>query len=201
MHRNSLLNQLYKYNPKDKEEIGYKERMIQFVKKYPNCFKRELEIGHITASAWLLNKEQTHVLLTHHAKLDIWIQVGGHCDGNSNVIEVAIKEAQEESGVQQIAPLSTEIFDIDIHLIPKYKHIKAHYHYDIRFLLTVNSNESIVVSEESKNLQWFTKDKQILPTQDRSVIRMFDKWVNNLNLQVLIKLRQNTPKQGPVNSR
>lgn len=178
MHRDLLLNQLNNYSSIYEEEIEMKSRMIQFINKYPNCFERDLEIGHITASAWVLNKERTHALLTHHAKLDIWLQLGGHCDGNSNVLEVAIKEAQEESGIHQIIPLSQEIFDIDIHFIPKYKDVKAHYHYDIRFLLAVNSDESIVMSEESKNLQWFSKDKQLLPTRDQSVTRMFDKWAN-----------------------
>ena len=118
-------------------------------------------------------------LLMHHNKLDIWVQVGGHCDGNPNVLEVAIKEAQEESGINGIEPVSEEIFDIDIHLIPGNTREKEHYHYDVRFLLQVTSDEQIVQNRESKELRWIGKKLTSLPTQNPSIIRMFNKWVNN----------------------
>jgi 8-oxo-dGTP pyrophosphatase MutT (NUDIX family) len=171
----TLLNLLEAYHPTD-EEAEYKDRIIKFVKEHPNCFQRSLEIGHITASAWLLNFDRTKALLMHHTKLDMWVQPGGHCDGNPNVLAVAIKEAQEESGIEKIKPLSETIFDLDIHTIPKKENIKAHFHYDIRFLLQVVSDEKAKKNHESKALLWINKESQNLPTQSRSVIRMFDKW-------------------------
>src|SRR5580704_14695900 len=113
----SLINLLDKYVPSD-EEFIFKNRMLSFIKSHPHCFERTLEVGHITASCWLLNKEGSKALLTHHAKLNQWFQLGGHCDGNSDVLAVAVKEAQEESGIQEIRPVNDQIFDIDIHLIP-----------------------------------------------------------------------------------
>ncbi|MBI2774893.1 NUDIX hydrolase [Candidatus Dependentiae bacterium] len=132
-------------------------------------------MGHITASAWLLNNDYSQVLLMHHAKLNLWVQLGGHCDGESDVLGVAIKEAQEESGIMGIAPVSTEIFDIDIHLIPANKKEQEHYHYDVRFLLSVTSNESFVQNAESKELKWFGMNDE-LPTESRSIMRMIEKW-------------------------
>lgn len=177
MHRNYLLQLLEEYKPLYQEEIVAKEKIISFVKKYSDCFERTLEVGHITASAWLLNKQATHALLTHHAKLNLWLQLGGHCDGNSNVLEVALKEAQEESGIIAIQPVSSAIFDIDVHLIPANSKEKAHYHYDVRFLLQVKSNENIITSNESKELRWIEKDIMQLPTKELSVQRMFTKWI------------------------
>lgn len=151
--------------------------MIDFINTYPECFERTLECGHITASCWLVNNDNSAALLTHHMKLDRWFQLGGHCDGDSDVLAVAIKEAQEESGINAIEPISSEIFDIDIHLIPENKREKAHYHYDVRFLLRVTSDEQTAISHESKELRWIDKDINNLPSQEQSMIRMFNKWI------------------------
>ncbi len=178
MEKIELIQILEDYKSVFPEEIAFKGRTLAFIKQYHNCFERSLEVGHITASAWLLNKNRTKALLMHHTKLDKWFQLGGHCDGNPNVLAVAIKEAQEESEIMNIAPISQEIFDIDIHLIPENKKEKAHYHYDVRFLLCVTSDEKISQNQESKKLRWISRDKVNLPTDNPSVIRMFNKWVS-----------------------
>jgi 8-oxo-dGTP pyrophosphatase MutT (NUDIX family) len=112
----------------------------------------------------------------HHRKLNLWVQLGGHCDGDANVLAVAIKEAQEESGIMHIEPLSLQIFDVDIHLIPANAKEAEHYHYDIRFLLGAQSDEEFVQNSESKELRWISKDAKQMPTNERSVVRMFEKW-------------------------
>jgi len=175
MHRNLLKNLLQQYQASP-EEQDYKKRMLLFLDESSDCFERSLTSGHFTASAWLESKDGSQVLLMHHTKLNMWVQFGGHCDGNSDVLAVAIKEAQEESGVKSIEPVSSEIFDIDIHRIPANSKEPEHDHYDIRFLLKVTSDESFVKNNESKALAWFGKDKSKLPTDSRSVIRMFEKW-------------------------
>lgn len=178
MKRNILLQKLHAYCPTAPEEITSKQTMINFINEQPDCFERSLAIGHITASAWLLNRDKSKVLLMHHAKLDMWVQLGGHCDGEHDVLQVALKEAQEESGIVQIVPVHDKIFDIDIHLIPANAREKEHYHYDVRFLLQVISDEDVIQNQESKALQWFGKDPQELPTKSISVVRMFKKWLH-----------------------
>jgi len=179
MDKHTLINMLHEYQPLAPEELSYKNTMLSFIKDHDDCFERSLAIGHITASAWLVNKEQTHALLMHHTKLDKWFQLGGHCDGDPDVLRVAIKEAQEESGIQHIAPLSGKVFDIDIHLIPANSKEKEHYHYDVRFLLQVTSDEQVEQNSESKELRWIGKNREELPTNELSVTRMFDKWVEH----------------------
>src|SRR5436309_1471060 len=105
MHRQQLLGLLETYAPCYQEELVNKARMIAFVTEWPSCFERSLEVGHITGSAWLLNHDCSKVLLTHHKKLNLWLQLGGHCDGESDVLAVALREAQEESGITDIIPL------------------------------------------------------------------------------------------------
>jgi 8-oxo-dGTP pyrophosphatase MutT (NUDIX family) len=177
MHRNPLITLLSQYDPLAPEEQSTKIRMLDCIKTYDNCFDRSLFIGHITASAWLLNKDLTKALIMHHAKLDMWVQLGGHCDGNPNPLQVALKEAQEESGIQNIEPIHDGIFDIDIHFIPATPKEPEHYHYDVRFLLRVTGDEKYIQNEESKALRWIGKEAHELPTQAHSILRMFEKWI------------------------
>ena len=179
MKRQQLLHLLNIYQP-TLEEATFKDRMINFVTAHEDCFERSLAEGHITASAWLLNTDATQALIMHHTKLDRWFQLGGHCDGESDVLAVAIKEAQEESGIMNIVPVSGEIFDIDIHLIPARKHEPEHYHYDVRFLLKVVGDKQVVQNSESKELRWIGKDGSELPGCNQSVLRMFSKWAGVL---------------------
>jgi len=178
LKRQSLVELLSAYSPTD-DEIAFKDAMIRFREHYPTtCFNRSLQVGHFTASCMLLDKEEDHALLTHHKKLNRWFQLGGHCDGNSDILAVALKEAQEESGINDIIPISPEIFDIDIHLIPGNKKEIAHFHYDVRFLLKVNSNETIKKSSESNDLRWIKRDVNEIPTGNPSVVRLFNKWIS-----------------------
>lgn len=175
-HRNLLLTLLNRYTPNDPDEVATKAQMIEFATAHPNCFERTLTPGHFTASCWLLSKDGSKALLMHHRKIDKWVQPGGHADGMNDLVAVAVKEAQEESGINGIEPVSEEIFDLDIHEFPKRGNDPAHLHYDVRFLLQVKSDEKVVQNEESKELRWIgTKDA--LPTEARSVTRMFEKWV------------------------
>ncbi len=176
MNRTALITLLQNYCPTASEEIIFKKDMLAFIKSNSYCFERTLESGHVTASCWLVNKDNSEALLTHHMKLDRWFQLGGHCDGETDVLGVAIKEAQEESGINAIEPVSSDIFDIDIHLIPENKREKAHYHYDVRFLLRVTSDEQTAVSHESKELRWISKELSQLPSHEPSMVRMFTKW-------------------------
>ncbi|HLB40856.1 MAG TPA: NUDIX hydrolase [Candidatus Babeliales bacterium] len=176
MHRQPLLQLLAAYQPTDSAEQVFKAQTLAFIRNYPDCFERTLALGHITASAWVLNHDQSQALLLHHAKLDQWFQLGGHCDGDSDVLAVALKEAREESGIAEIVALSPLIFDLDIHQIPANAREVAHDHYDVRFLLGVVGEQSIVPNHEAKALRWISKERLELPTASRSVVRMFDKW-------------------------
>ena len=174
MHRKFLLDKLEAHTAHDDEEQEMLQRIIQFVNDYEDCFKRELSVGHITGSAWIINRERTHVLLTHHKKLDRWLQLGGHSDGDANTLNVALKEGREESGLD-VKPLSEDIFDVDVHLIPARKQDPEHYHYDVRFLLEADSNQPFVVSEESHDLAWVALEDLPNLVDERSMLRMLEK--------------------------
>jgi len=159
---------------------------IAFIKKYPvteqpNCFNRELNVGHITASAWITDADVRCALFTHHKKIGKWLQLGGHCDGNPNVKEVALTEAQEESGLSYFQLKQSNIFDVDIHLIPAHKTVPAHYHYDIRFWLIADAKAPLQISNESKDLKWLPVDAIEQYNKEASIMRMVEKSKNAAN--------------------
>ena len=176
MHRNPLKALLDKYNPTDIEEQFAKQRMLDFLDTCTDCFERSCTLGHFTASSWLVNSDLSKVLLMHHKKLNLWLQLGGHCDGDNNVMRVSLKEAREESGINNIIPLKEDVFDIDMHLIPQINQESPHYHFDIRFLLKVDGNDDVLANSESNALQWFAPEVEVLPTTHSSIIRMLNKW-------------------------
>jgi 8-oxo-dGTP pyrophosphatase MutT (NUDIX family) len=178
MHRNHLLEQLELYASAWPEEAATVERYATFVKAHTDCFERSLAVGHVTGSAWVVNAKGTHVLLTHHKKLDRWLQLGGHVDGNPDVLESALREVEEESGITEVELQGPGVFDIDIHLIPERGNEAAHYHYDIRYAFKVTGDETFVVSDESHDLCWVPIAHLEDYTSEASMIRMAVKWIN-----------------------
>jgi len=149
--------------------------MQAFVAAHEDCFRRELGIGHVTGSAWVLSPDRRRVLLTHHRKLDLWLQLGGHADGECDVRLVALREAREESGLVRVRLLADAIFDVDVHSIPARAREPAHFHYDVRFVCEADDMEPLVVSDESHDLAWVELDRVAVLSADRSVLRMVRK--------------------------
>lgn len=175
MHRQPLLELLQRYQTRHPDERDIVARFLEFVAGHERCFERDLWAGHITGSAWLVDRAGARVLLTHHRKLGRWLQLGGHSDGDPATLDVARKEAAEESGLA-VRALSDEIFDIDLHEIPARRQDPAHYHFDVRFALTVEDSEAFRVSAESLELAWVPIDELPAYTDEYSVLRMAEKW-------------------------
>lgn len=175
MNRDIVTGLLNDYREQYPIEAATIEQYQRFIAANPDCFERTLLCGHATGSAWLVNPALTHVLLTHHRKLNIWVQLGGHADGNGDLLDVALREAREESGIAKIDVFSPKLFDIDIHAIPERGNEPAHYHYDARFALVASTCE-FTVSEESHDLAWVEIASLEEKTQEPSMLRMASKW-------------------------
>jgi len=172
MHRRALLAVLADYERENAGEIDCIRRIRELVRKHPNCFDRSCLPGHVTASAWIVSPDRRRFLLTHHRKLDRWLQLGGHADGDPDVFAVALREAREESGLQDFERCGDLPIDVDVHRIPARAGEPAHEHHDIRFLLVAGSDDDVVVSAESHALGWFGWEALGTEIREESLLRM-----------------------------
>lgn len=172
--RTALIEQLRTYRPSDPHEERMRVRILEFVRQNEDCFQRTLAAGHVTGSAWVINRERTHTLLVHHRRLGRWLQPGGHAEDESDALAVAVREAEEETGLR-VVPVSTAIFDVDAHDIPARKKEPAHVHYDIRYLVVADMTSRVVVSPESRGVEWVRLSQVVTMNTDESVLRMVRK--------------------------
>ncbi len=172
-NRSALQAVLRDYVTSFEEEKNFVDRFLALL-EHPRCFHRDHLPGHITGSAWIVSGDRTKVLLVHHAKLSKWLQPGGHADGEENVWAVAQREAWEETGAQ-VKPVSSSIFDIDIHEIPARGDFPKHDHYDIRFLFEVEEATPLQINHESTDLKWVPLSELADYNSSPSVLRMRDK--------------------------
>ncbi|AWH53331.1 NUDIX hydrolase [Stenotrophomonas sp. ESTM1D_MKCIP4_1] len=143
-----------------------------------DSFCRERLAGHFTASCWLVSADSQRLLLTHHRKLQRWLQLGGHADGDRDLARVALKEAEEESGLTGLVLDDPAIFDLDKHWIPEHKGVPGHWHYDVRFVIRAVGGETFVLSEESLDLAWRpVAEVATDPASDESMQRMANRWL------------------------
>lgn len=165
------------YGVRCPDQSGVVALFRDFVTRHPDAARRELAVGHLTGSAWVVSADGRRVLLTHHRKLNRWLQPGGHADGDTDLAHVALREAEEETGLRDLS-IEPAIFDLDQHPIPSRGDEAQHWHYDVRFVVRAGGSEVFAVSNESHALEWreivdVAEDARI----DESVRRMAWKWL------------------------
>jgi 8-oxo-dGTP pyrophosphatase MutT (NUDIX family) len=158
-------------------EPATRRLFTDFALERVDCCERTCEPGHFTGSAWVVSADGERALLLHHRKLDRWLQPGGHADGDGDLAAVALREAEEETGLPGLR-IEGGVFDLDRHLIPARGAEPAHFHYDVRFVVRAGADETFVVSEESHALAWRpVREIAVDAHADESVRRMARKWL------------------------
>ena len=175
--RSNLISELKNYTPSP-EEDKFIPQFLELLKS-DRCFYRDhFNPGHITGSALLLDQSGTKILMNFHRGLNRWLCFGGHADGDEDILAVAIRETMEESGLTAFKPVSTDIFDIDIHPIPtnEKRDEPAHFHFDIRYIMQMTGAQDFILSDESIELKWmdFNTALSMIETND-SLNRMIEK--------------------------
>ena len=155
--------------------------MLSFYQTERAVFSKRNKKGHFTGSGWIVSPDKRKILMTHHKIINKWLQLGGHAEGESDLLKVALRESREESGFQEFKVLNKNIFDLDIHEIPKIGSEGSHFHYDVRFLLEADpKKESIVVSGESYDVAWIPIEKVLGLNPEISIQRMVEKTMTML---------------------
>ena len=171
--RSNLVDYLRRW-PDEAERV---QPFLDLLDDAEDPFRRERLAGHYTGGCWLVDRAGERVLLTHHRKLERWLQLGGHADGDRDLAAVTLREAEEESGLTDLT-VEAQPFDLDRHWIPERREVPGHWHYDVRYVVRANGSEEYVVSEESLDLAWRRIDELLAdPGSDESMRRMARKWL------------------------
>ena len=153
----SLLQEIENYIPANEQEEKDKKIILDFMKHNPDCLTRENEIAHFTASSWIVNKDRTKVLMIYHNIYNSWAWTGGHADGDDNLLHVALKEANEETGLTSLEPIKNDIFSLEI--VPVNPHIKrgkfvsGHLHINITYLLEADDKEGFFLEKTAPKVR------------------------------------------------
>ena len=172
-----MIEAFQRYRDQWHGEAATVARFESFLHTHADAFEHTSRTGHFTGSAWLVSADGMRVLLMHHRKLDRWLQPGGHADGDGDLARVALREAEEETGLTGLR-VEADIFDIDRHRIPARANEPEHWHYDVRYVVRAGDDESFVVNAESHALAWrpvgeVANDE----TLDASLRRMARRWL------------------------
>jgi 8-oxo-dGTP pyrophosphatase MutT (NUDIX family) len=185
MSRSRLSSAFARYAADFPDEADVATQFDAFLGSGSDVFERRHEHAHFTGSAWVVSADGRRVLLTHHRKLNLWLQPGGHADGDEDLAGVALREAEEETGVPGLYLEDGVVFDLDRHRIPARKADPEHWHYDARYVVRCGVDEDFVVSEESHALAW--RDIEAVANDadaDPSVRRMARKWLARIGREL-----------------
>lgn len=160
----NLKESLEKFNPYNEQEEVERKIMLKYINDFDDVLTRQNEYGHFTSSAFVLNKERTKILMVYHKIYNSWAWTGGHSDGDSDLLYVAMKEAKEETGIKNIAPISKNIYSLELMNVDGHekreKYVGSHVHLNVTYLLEADENEKIHIKEdENSGVKWVPIDK------------------------------------------
>ena len=161
----TLIEQLERYQPFNEQEEKDREVILRWLKNDPeNIYTRNNTAAHMTASAWVVSPDGERILMAYHNLYDSWAWLGGHADGDKDLLRVAMKEVREESGIQDVKPLSEEIFSLEALCVDGHvkngSYVSSHIHLNITYLLEADSNQPVHHREgENKAVGWFARDE------------------------------------------
>ena len=166
MNRQELINQIENYIPFNEQEEKDKVLIAEWILNNENAFSRVNPIAHLTASAWVVNQDRSKVLMVYHNIYNSWSWLGGHADGETDLLSVAIREVKEEAGISNVHPVSEEIFSlesltVDGH-VKKGRYVSSHLHLNITYLLEADSREAVSIkADENSGVAWFSMEEAL----------------------------------------
>ena len=161
-----LKEQIRAYRPVNEQEERDKELILRCLETEKDIFTRENHLAHMTASAWIVNEQRTKVLMVYHNIYKSWSWLGGHADGETDLLKVALKEAQEESGIRHVKPVSEKIYSLEVLTVDghvkKGAYVSSHLHLNVTYLLQAEETDVLHIKEdENSNVAWFPLEEAV----------------------------------------
>ena len=166
-----LMTQIERYLPFNEQEERDRNLILRCRREEKNIFSRENDLAHMTASAWVVNPDRSRVLMAYHNIYDSWSWLGGHADGSQNLLEVALREVTEESGVRHVRPVTEDIFSlesltVDGH-IKRGAYVSSHIHLNVTYLLEAREEDTLTVKDdENSGVAWFGLDEAVAASSE-----------------------------------
>lgn len=162
----NIIEEISNYQPFNAQEAKDKALILSCLRNMEHVFSRDNKIAHMTASAWVVNRKRDKVLMAYHNIYDSWAWLGGHADGESDLLKVALRETTEESGIKNVHPVSEKIYSVEVLTVDGHnKHgiyVSSHLHLNVTYLLEAKDDERLSVkSDENSNVAWFTPEEAI----------------------------------------
>ncbi|MDD6144279.1 MAG: NUDIX hydrolase [bacterium] len=160
----SLEQQLLSYLPYNEQEVRDRELILRCLKDESDVFTRKNDLVHMTASAWIVNADRTKVLMAYHNLYQSWAWLGGHADGETDLLAVALKEAQEESGLAHVWPVMEQIYSVEsLHVcghVKRGRYVSSHIHLNVTYLLEADENDPLFIkADENSGVAWFAPEE------------------------------------------
>ena len=162
----SIYGDIARYAPFNEQEARDKAVILRFLEQNDDAFLRENRIAHMTASAWVVNPARDKVLMVYHRIYDSWSWTGGHADGETDLLAVALREVTEETGVRSVRPVTPEIFSLEVVTVDGHEkrgaYVSSHLHLNLTYLLEADDTEPLRICEdENKGVAWFGLDEAL----------------------------------------
>ena len=159
----TLMEQLSAYIPYNEQEARDRVLLLDCLRREPEVLTRQNALAHFTASAWIVNPARTRVLMAYHNIYHSWSWLGGHADGESDLLAVALREAREESGIRSARPVSENIFSLEALTVDGHEkrgtYVSSHLHLNVTYLLEADPAEPVRCRpDENSHVGWFTPE-------------------------------------------
>ena len=155
-----LMEELERYQPWNEQEERDRAEILRRLKSGEELYGRENLSAHLTSSAWVVSPDRQRVLLAYHNLYDSWAWLGGHADGERDLLAVALRETREESGLEAVRPVSERVYSVEILTVDGHEkrgvYVPSHLHLNVTYLLEGDPASPVRCRpEENSRVGWF----------------------------------------------